>query len=270
VSSHPDDVALSIGGSILAGFFRRPLLLVTAFSYGGWAPYFPGKHEVGIISQQRTNEDETFAKAIGAPLVQLGLQDAAAECMFGRGFNLQRWFASIAHGGVIRGEEETTWLEDGLGRFAHYKVPRGLRWSLMERMGKLDRVYGSLTDILTQIASKLPGATLACPLGLGLHPDHVLVTTACKSLAKFMPVCYYEDLPYARDYPLASIQRHATRLDPDLRPVRVDVERLLAIKLDNLHLYSSQLGPNDFDKVITHAKRLAINGRACERIWCRN
>ena len=215
-------------------------------------------------------EDLAFARAVGASLTQLGFDDAALDCMFGSDFNVQRWVASILRGVVNRGEGRPTWLEVGLSRLADSKIPRWLRWVLMERMGRFDLAYSRLEGTLASIASKSPEATLVCPLGLGLHPDHVLVTIACRQLAKSMHICYYEDLPYARDYSLFSIGRHAARLDPDLRPVLVDVDCQLASKVAQLHLYNSQLGPKDFDKVMSHARRLAPNGKAYERIWRNN
>ena len=267
VSSHPDDVALSIGGSILSGYFRRPFLLVSAFSYGGWAPYLSGKHDKEIIFRQRTGEDVGYAKAIGSDLIQLGQRDAALECMFGADFNFQRWLASIIRGRVIRGEKKINWLENGLGNLTQFKVPRVIRWSVMEKMARFDRVYGELENKLNTIASRFPDATLVSPLAIGLHPDHVLVARACKGLSKKMRTCYYEDLPYARDYPLSSIGHHLARFDPCLRPSLVDIEGVLNEKVEVLRLYESQLGPRDFDKVLSHAKRVDAGGRACERIW---
>jgi len=266
ISAHPDDVALSIGGSILAGFFRRPLFLVTVFSYGGWAPFYDGNHNVENISELRTREDEAFAKAVGSRLLQLDMADAALDSMFGEHFNVHRWLSSIIRGKVIRGEETVSGFESGLGELA-IRVPRVLRWSLMENLAKLDRAYVDLKRRLSQILLRFPDATLASPLALGLHPDHVLVACACRSLAKMNRVFYYEDLPYARAYRLSGIQHHVTRFDKDLRPVWVEVDNVMGTKVENLYLYTSQLDSADFGKVLRHAKSLATNGRAYERVW---
>jgi LmbE family N-acetylglucosaminyl deacetylase len=265
VSAHPDDVALSIGGSILAGFFRRPLLLVTVFSYGGWAPYYHGSHGVDAISALRAKEDERFAKAIGSRLMQLDMNDAAMESMFGEDFNMQRWLSSVVRGDVIRGEEVVSGFESGLGELAE-RVPRVIRWSIMERLAKLDRAYLDVKRRLSRVLVRYPDAVLVSPLALGLHPDHVLVARACRSLAESR-VCYYEDLPYARAYGLAGIQRHVSRFERRLRPVWVDINSVINVKLENLRLYPSQLDSPDFVRVLRHAKSLGTDGRFYERIW---
>jgi LmbE family N-acetylglucosaminyl deacetylase len=266
VSAHPDDVALSVGGSILAGFFRRPLLLVTVFSYGGWAPYYHGSHDVDIISALRAREDGRFAKAIDSRLMQLDMNDAALESMFGEDFNVQRWLSSVVRGDVIRGKEVVSGFESGLGELAE-RVPRVVRWSMMERLAKLDRAYLDIKRRLTQVLIHYPDAALVSPLALGLHPDHVLVASACKSLATESRVCYYEDLPYARTYGLAGIQRHVSHFERGLRPVWVDINSVIDVKVENLRFYSSQLDSPEFVRVLRHAKSLGTDGRFYERVW---
>jgi LmbE family N-acetylglucosaminyl deacetylase len=137
----------------------------------------------------------------------------------------------------------------------------------MESLTKLDATYIDLKRRLSQLFSYYPNAWVAAPLSLGLHPDHVLVSTACKSLPLRDRVFFYEDLPYSMAYRLDGIRRHVTRFDSDLRPVWVDVEGEVGRKLKNLRLYGSQLGPMDLDRTIGHSRRLKKDGRAYERIW---
>ncbi|MDD2923198.1 MAG: hypothetical protein PHQ36_13010, partial [Anaerolineales bacterium] len=54
-------------------------------------------------------------------------------------------------------------------------------------------------DLPAQIAESIsarlaPDAVLVCPLGLGLHIDHILVRRAVETLA--YPIFYYADVPY--------------------------------------------------------------------------
>lgn len=263
VSAHPDDVALSVGGSILAGFFKRPLLLVTVFSYGGTAPFYHGSHDVENLFELMVKEDKTFANAIGSRLLQLKMNDAALDSKSGEHFKPLRWLSSIIRG---RPPPNNNGFEFGLEGLTE-RVPRTLRWSLLKKLAELDVTYIHLKEKLSQVLSRFPDATLASPLSLGLHPDHVLVSSACQSLAKNTRVYYYEDLPYSMGYSLDGIQRHITRFDKNLRPVLVDIDRVMDGKVENLRLYASQLGSWDITRVLKHSKRLTTNGRVYERVW---
>jgi LmbE family N-acetylglucosaminyl deacetylase len=271
VSAHPDDVALSIGGSILAGFFGMPLVLVTAFSYGGWAPFQSGGYDAGRASELRANEDARFSRSIGARWLQLGLTDAGSSTILGESMDRMRWFSSIMRGEVIRSDERR--VGRGTRRFERLagglagKIPRVPRMSIMKTLARFDRAYVELERKLAEVFSRFPDASLASPLALGLHPDHVLVSCAIKSLKRTRTVFYYEDLPYGRAYSQKEIRSHIARYYSGTRPILVDVNSVFERKVDNLRLYQSQLREKDFDNVRKYSRILVPDGRAYERIW---
>ena len=140
----------------------------------------------------------------------------------------------------------------------------------MEKLARLDSAYPALRAKLAATLEEFPGATLASPLALGLHPDHVIVASVCRSLeAGGVPTVYFEDLPYASKYPLPEIQRHVERFAKGLVPTRVDVETEIETKIRNIKLYSSQVGPRQVRQVLAHARRISDDGRAYERVWAR-
>jgi LmbE family N-acetylglucosaminyl deacetylase len=263
VSAHPDDVALSIGGSILAGYFRRPLLLVSVFTYGGTAPFHRESQDIEVLFELMLKEDRAYAEAINSRLLSLDMTDAALSSRIGGRFEPLRWVSSVLRGPPPPNGSR---FELGLERLA-LMVPRYIRWSLLESLSDLDAARFELREKLSQIISKFPEADVACPLSIGLHPDHVLVSTACRGLASSNRMRYYEDLPYSMNYRLDGMQRHIRRFSKDLRPVWVNIEEELDTKLENLKLYKSQLGPVDIARVSAHARRLGQDGRAYERLW---
>lgn len=271
VSAHPDDVALSIGGAILAGFFRRPLLLITVFSSGGWAPIQPGGYDAEMVSELRAREDERFSSSIGAQWQQFGLTDAGSSVSFGKSLDGMRWISSIVRGEVIRSNEAevgrvTRGFERRAGGLAG-RIPRPPRLSMMEILARFDRVNVELDQKLADIITRFPDASIASPLALGLHPDHVLVACAVRRLAKTRTVFYYEDLPYARTYTQSEVQSHVGRFRSGLESVLVDIVNVVEGKIDNLRLYSSQLRAKDLENVRKYARNLAGNGKAYERFW---
>lgn len=263
ISAHPDDVALSVGGSILAGYFKRPLLIVSVFSWGGTAPLYSGSHDLETLYKLMVREDEAFAGAVGCGLVDLDMTDVALDSTLGEHFKPLRWLSCLLRGPPPPNDME---LERGLTRLSA-KVPRSMKWSLMKSMVGLEGAYHSLKERLWELVSKHPDASLASPLSLGLHPDHVLVTCACKNLIPPDRIIYYEDLPYSMTYNLRGIARHVRSFDRNLRPTLIDIEGVMTPKLRNLGFYESQLAPIDIARVAKHARRLGSGGRAYERIW---
>lgn len=266
VSAHPDDAALSVGGSMLSGFFERPIVLVTVFSRGATAPYHTGRERGESLYRLMLAEDASFADAAGLRLVQLGMTDAALGSAVGEAFIPARWAASILRG---RPPPNNSQLERYAGMLAE-ETPRVSRLSLMEKLVRLDSEYSALRAKLVAILDELPGATLASPLALGLHPDHVIAATVCRSLEREnVPTVYFEDLPYAAAYQLAEIAHHVERFSRGLVPSCVDVESEMDAKIRNARLYATQVGPRQVERVLRHAKRISPDGRPCERIWTR-
>jgi LmbE family N-acetylglucosaminyl deacetylase len=247
------------------------ILLVTVFSYGGWAPLSSDKYDIEKVSTMRSNEDEEFAAEIGAKYLRLGLTDAGSCCTPGDAFNAGRWLLSVIRGDVVHvgsaGENGfLNGFETGLEGLAR-RVPTIPRWNLMKELTRLDTVYGALKLGLSQIFTKFPDATIASPLGLGLHPDHVMVASACRSLGNYFRSYYYEDLPYAASYRAQRIRQHVASLVEGLRPALVNVSSQVDAKIDNLGLYRSQMTAGEIANVRKYAMRLNSDGHAYERIW---
>ena len=266
VSAHPDDAALSVGGSVLSGFFRRPIVLVTVFSRGATAPYYTGSERGQSLYRLMLAEDDAFAQAAGLRLVQLGMTDAALCSTVGGEFVPARWASSIIRG---RPPPNNARLERYACVLAE-ETSRISRWSLMEKFARLDSAYSSLRVRLAAVIGQNPGATLASPLALGLHPDHVIVASICRDLeAAGAPTVYFEDLPYAAAYGLPEIARHVERFSSCLEPRLVNVEAEMDAKIRNTRLYATQIGPKQVERVLRHARRLSPDGRPCERVWSR-
>lgn len=266
VSAHPDDAALSVGGSLLSGFFAAPVVLVSVFSRGATAPYYTGAERGLSLDNLMLAEDSAYADAVGVPLLQLGMTDAALCSTFGGEFTPARWAASILRG---RPPPNNNPLERYAGVLAE-ETPRVSRLPLMEKLARLDSAYAALKTKLSTILGDFPGARLASPLALGLHPDHVIVATVCRSLeGEGVPVVYFEDLPYAAAYEMREIERHVGRFSRGLEPKCIDVQAEMDIKIRNARLYATQVGPKQVERVLRHAGRLAPDGRPCERVWSR-
>ena len=266
VSAHPDDAAQSVGGSILSGFFERPIVLVTVFSRGATAPYYTGTETGQGLYNLMLAEDDALAEAAGLRLVQLHMTDAALGSSFGGEFIPARWAASILRG---RPPPNNILLERYAGILAE-ETSRVSRWSLMEKLARFDSAHAALRVKLAAVLEEFPGARLASPLGIGLHPDHVIAASVCRDLeAGGVPTLYFEDLPYASNYPLTEIQRHVDRFAGGLVPTRVDVEAEMETKINNMKLYSTQVGPKQVRQVLAHARRLSPEGGLCERMWRR-
>lgn len=255
-----------MGGSILSGYFQRPILLVSVFSRGATAPYHTGSERGQTLYDLMLAEDDSFAQAVGLRLVQLHMTDASLSSTVGGEFIPARWFSSILRG---RPPPNNSPLERYAGILAE-ETPRVSRWTLMEKLARLDSAYFPLRVKLAAVLDENPGARLVAPLALGLHPDHVIVASICRDLeAGGASTVYFEDLPYAAAYELPEIADHVEHFSRGLEPTCVDVEAEMDSKIRNARLYATQVGPKQVERVLRHARRLSPEGRPCERVWIR-
>ena len=86
ISPHSDDAAYSVGGAILAGFFPRPLLIFTPFTFSISGGYIQGEHDMRKVTALRTAEDEAFVNEVGARLLRSGLPEAGLSSKTGEYF----------------------------------------------------------------------------------------------------------------------------------------------------------------------------------------
>jgi len=263
ISPHPDDVAYSVGGAILSGFFPKPFLIVTAFTVSVTAPCFDGVHDVATVSSLRASEDEAFAKKVNSQILRLDLPDAGFDGATGRHFFRLMLLSSLLYGWPPpRGAMQRSF------RRGASRVPLTLRSAFLQKLARFDRERSVLSARILSVLSEFPDAVLVSPLGLGNHPDHIVLASACKDLRhNASRMYYYEDLPYAAAYTLRQIQRYVEFLDKKLRPISVEIDLGIERKISNLLLYSSQVSPKQVDSVLEHARTLSPNDGFHERIW---
>lgn len=77
LSPHLDDVALSIGGSVYNFPPQTTCTLVTVFSSSGYAPGCPDLSDVAEVTRMRHQEEQRYAKQIGAQLILLDFPDTS-------------------------------------------------------------------------------------------------------------------------------------------------------------------------------------------------
>jgi LmbE family N-acetylglucosaminyl deacetylase len=261
VSPHSDDAAFSVGGSILSGFFPAPLLIVTPFAISITAPYFSGKHDAATISRLRREEDESFARTVNSRIVRLALPEATLSNKTGSRFSSLIQSSSLLCGWPPPRNR----IERNIELFAA-RTPLTLRYEFLQGVARFDRLRSALRDEIIPFLS--PEVTLVSPLGLGYHPNHILLSSLCKTLrSKVSNLYFYEDLPFGARYTLREIERHIALFDRRLRPVAVDIERVMNAKLDNLSIYRSQVKSDELARVMAHAERLSSRGRLQERLW---
>lgn len=262
VSPHQDDIALSLGGSILSGLFAKPILVLNVFTTSSYAPLYSGDRDVINISKIRASEDDTFAKSLGLTHLDLGLRDA-----------LLRWklhqdiFPLLAASSLIRGwPPPHSRPAEKLSR--HFsKVPITLKAAILQKMARFDKTYTMVKTQISNVISRCPNAIVVSPLSLASQPDHVVVACACRDISsRASNMIYYEDLPYAWRYKIREIPKHVNQFDRHLLPRLIDVGSVFDAKMKNLQAYSSQLDQTEIEAVVKHARRLDQSG-IFERLW---
>ena len=263
ISPHSDDAAYSVGGAILTGFFPRPLLIFTPFTFSISGGYIQGAHDMRKVTALRAAEDEAFAKEVGARLLRSGLPEAGLSSKTGEYFFPLLMSASLLCGWPLPRNR----VERGARKVAS-RTPMAVRSEFLDRIARFDRLRTILREQIASLLGRSPHAVLVSPLGLGNHPNHIAVASACRSLRKEASRLYfYEDLPYAIRYSLRGIERHVAFFDSDLRPMTIDVSDVIDDKIRNLSGYATQVGQRETEIVRRHAERLARGGAAQERIW---
>jgi 2'-N-acetylparomamine deacetylase / 2'''-acetyl-6'''-hydroxyneomycin deacetylase len=225
LSPHADDVALSVGGSLHHGVFRRPITLATLF---GRSNFVRGRFSPDwrSVTDSRREEDKAFATSLNADLRYFELAEATLRPSEGK----DRIFARTAE----------------------------------EPMA----VPASLTSALQQLLAAVRPDTLLIPLGLGCHRDHLLTQREGTALGRkaTATIVYYEDLPYAAQLSNRKVRKHARTIDPDVRPMRIDIRATLKEKLRSVSLYRTQMAS---EKLMSAVEEMHRSGRSqvCEWIW---
>jgi LmbE family N-acetylglucosaminyl deacetylase len=122
--------------------------------------------------------------------------------------------------------------------------------------------------LVEQALTKCPDSVVVSPLGLGYHPDHLIVANVAKRLqARGRRVIFYEDLPYAWRFTPDEVGVQARLLDGRLRPTMLDITAVYSQKRENLEEYASQLEPFAIQRTEEHASKLGRGRGRFERVW---
>ncbi len=185
VSPHFDDAIFSAGGLMARLSEKVPLSVINVFTSPGDGRNtlsaktflrqcsYKSAHKLFV---DRESEDRKTLKQLGAKVVNLGEVDA-----------------------LWRGRKRLRWPWDGIAK----KLPEIDRvyptYRLHISRGNINRSDRDLSFRLAgQLAKLVPDRStrVFCPMGIGLHVDHVLVRDACTHL--FLPeqLIYWSDFPY--------------------------------------------------------------------------
>lgn len=215
-SPHSDDIAYSLGGTILSDYFKDPLI-ITVFTKSTFSPRIKlnSQAEISLI---RRKEDESFAKKVGALLDVL-----------------------------------------------HYSEPplRGLTTNkeIFNSKASSDSIFDQIYESIYDIIRSYPDAVIVSPLGLGNHIDHQIVLQCCiKACDKLgNKIMFYEDIPYVSKLTFRQIKEDVKKINSNLTPIKLDITYNFDQKIENLHLYATQIGVKIPAGVHSHSKRIGYD-----------
>ena len=269
ISPHSDDIAFSIGGTLLSHFFPEPLMIVTVFTRSISADYFDGPRNEKTITAQRGAEDRAYAARVGSGMVRLGLPEATLCRKTAKELVPLNFLAYLLWGwGAVPPHPVPEGRARQLVRRLAAYVPVVERSIFLHRVAEVDSIHAILRKQLLSLLERYPGVTLVSPLGLGTHANHVAVAEVCRSLKPLASrLFFFEDLSYASAYNNRQIRRFVRIFDADLQPVHVGIDSVLANKIDNSLVYTSQVRPEDIEKVAAYARGLSHGTGSWERLW---
>lgn len=245
LSPHPDDAALSCGGSIalMAQRGERPIVM-TLFSgdrshAAPLSEFARSLHTRWQLTDnapaERRGEDQTALDHLQATLISLPFADAIYRL---EPITQQPWYDSEE---AIFGSIRETTISD--------------------------QVAAALRSAITPIESAGEAVQLIAPLAAGQHVDHVIAREAAERL--MWPLTYYEDFPYAED---------AAKLEPvwgadewAFETIELDAATLQT-KAESIARHRSQLSTFFKDKAEIEQRLRAYaqkigGGKFVERYW---
>lgn len=247
LSPHPDDAALSCGGTIyqLAHNDQRPIVITifgsdrsTDAPLSDFARSLHERWQLGDAAPAaRRAEDRAALDQLQAFLMQLPLADA-----------------------IYRADPET--LQP------LYNSEEKIFGSIREE-DIIDRVITALRSKIAPIRSSGSTVQLFVPLAAGQHVDHQIVRAAAERLNELS--VYYEDFPYAEDKAKLAAAWGAAEWRAEL--IELSAEALQAKAAAIAH-YRSQLSTFFADeaeidvRIRAYAKDVG-NGQFVERYWRR-
>lgn len=232
VAPHPDDAALSVGGSVF--HLPKPVVLLTVFGRTNFTAHGNFEADVEAVTRRRREEDRAYAERTGLEWIYLDLPDAA-----------------------LRVPQEY--------RFIIISDPDESRAALeVDLQSPGPEVRAALRDAVGRMGSPL----VLLPAGIGRHRDHVLVREVGREVAaeRGCAAAFYEDLPYSASITDQAIRGWMAELDPELVPVPVPIDDTLEEKLAAVQLYESQMNYTLVDSLRRIARR---HGTPAERLWAK-
>lgn len=262
VSPHPDDIAYSVGGALVADFFERPILIVTVFSKSLTALYYHGSRNVNLITELRGEEDDVFAHQTSSHLLRLGFADANLSMKNGRDFSPLLTVSSF-----LAGYPSIKRQIIPISLKVRKQVPLAATTKFLRSISKFDKSFGLIKAKLSALLSEHEVKTLVSPLALGNHPNHIVISQVCKELQRKVTRSYfYEDLPYVNFLKPSQIRKQVSLFDRQLRPVIINIESVFSKKIENLQVYKTQV-LSEIQQVIRYASRKDLGNGVHERLW---
>ncbi len=232
VAPHPDDAALSVGGSVF--HLPQPVVLLTVFGHTNFTARGNFEADVEAVTRRRREEDRAYAERAGLEWIYLDLPDAALR--------VPPKYRFI----VISNPDES---RAALAADLQNPGP-AVRAALREAVGRM-------------------GAPLVLlPAAIGRHRDHVLVREVGREVAaeRGCAAAFYEDLPYSASIKDRAIHRWMAELDPELVPAPVPIDDTLEEKLAAVQVYKSQMNPT----LVNSLRRASMrHGTPVERLWAK-
>lgn len=239
IAPHPDDAALSCGGSIARWCGERARVLVVTVCAGS-----PGPGRLSPFARYLHD-----AWALGEePIAARRAEDARALALLGcDGVQLDELDAPYRHAAYGEGDA--------------WRGP----------VAPADPLLPAARGILARLLVQQPQARLYVPLGAGNHVDHQVIGAAAAELSGQAELWWYEDLPYAAKYPTA-VQVRLAALGGHFQPCVVDIAPTMQRKLDAVAAYVSQqrelFGDADAGRMLRgYAAAVAEHSGYAERYW---
>ena len=245
VEPHPDDAALSVGGTLWLRRRECEFTIATIASRSNYTSYYNLERDyfdADAVAALRGAESRLFSDAVRGRHIAVGRTDAA-----------------------LRGRE-SRWSLDYFRRN---------RMAIAAATGRAadEQELAAWVETITKLFSEVDAEEIWMPLGAS-HCDHQLTVNACiaacvaaPSLIERRVVKIYQDVPYAARTPdfsaemLSALARLGVRLEPE----SMAIDGVFEQKLRLVSLYASQFKIAAMRRDIEASAR--SNGNLVERLW---
>lgn len=238
LAPHPDDAALSCGGTIVRLCQAQARVLVVTVCAGS-----PGPGRLSPFARYLHD-----AWALGDdPIAGRRAEDAAAMALLGC---------------------DAVQVEQLDAPYRHAAYGEGDAWR--GAVVANDPLLPAAHAIIARLHAQQPAARFYVPLGAGNHVDHQVIGAAAAD-SPVAELWWYEDLPYAAKQPRA-VEERLAMMGAALEPRLVDVSSTFRRKLEAVACYASQqrelFGDADPERMLSdYAASVAEHIAYAERYW---